>query len=56
MEEIMRDMTQSTTLFTTSYTARNPIASEIMNSDDDIPTDEMYFDELVNIFLAKKEN
>ena len=27
------------------------IASEIMNSDDDIPTDELYFDELVNLFL-----
>lgn len=27
------------------------IANEIMNSDDDIPTDEMYFDELVNLFL-----
>ena len=30
---------------------KKSIASEIMNSDDDIPTDEMYFDELVNLFL-----
>lgn len=27
------------------------IAIQIMASDDDIPTDEMYFDELVNSFL-----
>ena len=32
---------------------KKSIASEIMNSDDDIPTDEMYFDELVNLFLNK---
>ena len=30
---------------------KKTIANEIMNSDDDIPTDEMYFDELVNTFL-----
>lgn len=30
---------------------KKSIASEIMNSDDDIPTDEMYFDELVASFL-----
>ena len=30
---------------------KKSIANEIMNSEDDIPTDEMYFDELVNSFL-----
>ena len=30
---------------------KKSIANEIMNSDDEIPTDEMYFDELVNRFL-----
>ena len=30
---------------------KKSIAAEIMNSDDDIPTDEMYFDELVSSFL-----
>lgn len=30
---------------------KKTIAAEIMNSDDDIPTDEMYFDELVASFL-----
>lgn len=30
---------------------KKSIANEIMNSDDDIPTDEMYFDELVKSFL-----
>ena len=30
---------------------KKSIANEIMNSDDDIPTDEMYFDELVRSFL-----
>lgn len=30
---------------------KKSIAREIMNSDDDIPTDEMYFNELVNSFL-----
>lgn len=30
---------------------KKSIAAEIMNSDDDIPTDEMYFEELVNSFL-----
>lgn len=30
---------------------KKSIATEIMNSDDDIPTDEMYFDELVASFL-----
>ena len=30
---------------------KKSIAAEIMNSDDDIPTDEMYFDELVSQFL-----
>lgn len=30
---------------------KKSIANEIMNSEDDIPTDEMYFDELVNTFL-----
>lgn len=34
---------------------KKSIASEIMNSDDDIPTDEMYFDELVNLFLNTSE-
>lgn len=28
------------------------VANQIMNSDDNIPTDEMYFDELVNLFLT----
>ena len=31
---------------------KKSIASEIMNSDDDIPTDEMYFNELVKSFLT----
>ncbi|MBP3511142.1 MAG: DEAD/DEAH box helicase [Prevotella sp.] len=31
---------------------KRSIASQIMASDDEIPTDEMYFDELVNSFLA----
>lgn len=31
---------------------KRSIASQIMASDDDIPTDEMYFDELVNSFLS----
>lgn len=30
---------------------KKSIANQIMNSDDEIPTDEMYFDELVNLFL-----
>ena len=30
---------------------KKSIANEIMNSDDEIPTDEMYFDELVETFL-----
>ena len=30
---------------------KKSIAAEIMNSDDDVPTDEMYFDELVASFL-----
>ena len=30
---------------------KKSIAAEIMNSDDDIPTDKMYFDELVSSFL-----
>ncbi len=30
---------------------KKSIAAEIMNADDDIPTDEMYFNELVSIFL-----
>lgn len=30
---------------------KKSIANEIMNADDDIPTDEMYFDELVKSFL-----
>jgi SWI/SNF-related matrix-associated actin-dependent regulator 1 of chromatin subfamily A len=30
---------------------KKSIANEIMNSEDDIPTDEKYFDELVNTFL-----
>lgn len=30
---------------------KKSIANEIMNSDDDIPTDEVYFDELVSSFL-----
>lgn len=32
---------------------KKSIAAEIMNSDDDIPTDEMYFNELVSIFLSQ---
>jgi SNF2 family N-terminal domain protein len=32
---------------------KKSIAAEIMNSDDDIPTDEMYFEELVSTFLKK---
>ncbi len=31
---------------------KRSIANQIMASDDDIPTDEMYFDELVNSFLS----
>lgn len=31
---------------------KKSIASEIMNADDEIPTDEVYFDELVNSFLT----
>lgn len=34
---------------------KKTIASEIMNSDDDIPTDKMYFDELVSTFLNYKK-
>lgn len=30
---------------------KKSIANEIMNADDEIPTDEMYFDELINLFL-----
>jgi SWI/SNF-related matrix-associated actin-dependent regulator 1 of chromatin subfamily A len=30
---------------------KRSIANQIMASEDDIPTDEMYFDELVNNFL-----
>lgn len=33
---------------------KKSIANEIMNSDDDIPTNEMYFDELVKSFLNTK--
>lgn len=33
---------------------KKSIANEIMNSDDDIPTDEVYFDELVSSFLTPK--
>lgn len=32
---------------------KKSIAAEIMNADDEIPTDEMYFDELVSSFLNK---
>lgn len=32
---------------------KKSIANEIMNSEDDIPTDEVYFDELVSSFLNK---
>lgn len=32
---------------------KKSIAAEIMNSDDDIPTDEMYFNELVSTFLSQ---
>ena len=32
---------------------KKSIAKEIMNSEDDIPTDEVYFDELVSSFLNK---
>lgn len=34
---------------------KKSIANEIMNADDDIPVDEMYFDELVNSFLNASE-
>ncbi len=33
---------------------KKSIANEIMNADDEIPTDEMYFNELVNNFLTNK--
>lgn len=33
---------------------KKSIANEIMNSDDDIPTDEVYFNELVSSFLTPK--
>mgnify|MGYP000543151867 FL=1 len=33
---------------------KKSIAAEIMNADDDIPTDEMYFNELVSIFLTNR--
>lgn len=32
---------------------KKSIANQIMNSDDDIPTDEMYFNELVSLFLTE---
>ncbi len=35
---------------------KKSIAAEIMGSDDDIPTDEMYFDELVQSFLENNNN
>lgn len=35
---------------------KKSIANEIMNSDDDIPTDEVYFDELVSSFLTQKSH
>lgn len=38
------------TIYSLIYRKKS-IANEIMNSDDDIPTDEMYFDELVSTFL-----
>ena len=38
------------TIYSLIYQKKS-IAAEIMNSDDDIPTDEMYFDELVSSFL-----
>lgn len=34
---------------------KKSIAAEIMNSDDDIPSDEMYFDELVTSFLRPSD-
>ena len=34
---------------------KKSIAAEIMNSDDDIPTDEMYFDELAALFLLGQQ-
>lgn len=34
---------------------KRSIANQIMASDDDIPTDEMYFDELVNSFLSNDD-
>lgn len=34
---------------------KKSIANEIMNTDDEIPTDEVYFDELVNTFLNASE-
>ena len=35
---------------------KKSIANQIMAADDDIPTDELYFDELVNSFLAPLDN
>ena len=35
---------------------KKSIAAEIMNSDDEIPTDEMYFNELVASFLNQADN
>ena len=34
---------------------KKSIANEIMNADDDIPTDEMYFNELVETFLKNRD-
>lgn len=34
---------------------KKSIANEIMNSDDEIPTDEAYFDELLNLFINEND-
>lgn len=35
---------------------KKSIANEIMNSDDEIPTDEMYFNELIHFFMEENDN
>lgn len=42
------------TLYAIIHTKKS-IANQIMASDDDIPTDEMYFDQLTNLFLFHNE-
>lgn len=43
------------TIYSLIHTKKS-IAAEIMNSDDEIPTDEMYFDQLVASFLNQAEH